>query len=45
MYLYTKRNWFEVIKMTSKILVAIDSSKHAEKAFQYASDLAKKVVS
>ena len=28
--------------MTSKILVAIDSSKHAEKAFQYASDLAKK---
>jgi nucleotide-binding universal stress UspA family protein len=28
--------------MISKILVAIDGSKHADKAFQYASDLAKK---
>jgi nucleotide-binding universal stress UspA family protein len=28
--------------MISKILVAIDGSKHADKAFEYASDLAKK---
>ena len=28
--------------MISKILVAIDGSKHADKVFQYASDLAKK---
>jgi nucleotide-binding universal stress UspA family protein len=28
--------------MITKILVAIDGSKHADKAFEYASDLAKK---
>jgi nucleotide-binding universal stress UspA family protein len=28
--------------MISRILVAIDGSKHADKAFEYASDLAKK---
>jgi nucleotide-binding universal stress UspA family protein len=28
--------------MISKILVAIDGSKHADKAFEYASELAKK---
>jgi nucleotide-binding universal stress UspA family protein len=28
--------------MISKILVAVDGSKHADKAFEYASELAKK---
>ena len=41
-YLLVIQNNNSNIQMISKILVAVDSSSHAEKAFEYASYMAKK---